>query len=116
MQTQATAQFPGVETIPLYTDSDGVVRVGNTPVTLDSIVAGFLEGATAEELAQQSPSVRLADIYSVIGYYLRQRSEVERYLQRRRRRADQVREQNESRFNPTGVRERVEARRASGIL
>jgi hypothetical protein len=54
------------------------------------------------------------DIYSVIGYYLRQRSEVEAYLQQRRRQADRVRKQNVSRFDPAGIRERLEAQRASG--
>jgi uncharacterized protein (DUF433 family) len=97
-------------------DDDGVVRVGNTRVTLDTIVSGFLEGATAEELAQQYPSVQLADIYSVIGYYLRQRSEVEAYLEQRRRQAGSVLQENEARLDPTGIRERLEARRAKGRL
>ncbi len=34
--------------IPLETDADGVVRVGGTRVTLDTVVAAFKEGATAE--------------------------------------------------------------------
>jgi uncharacterized protein (DUF433 family) len=113
MQTETATQFAAVETIPLQTDRDGVVRVGNTRVTLDSIVTGFLEGATAEELAQQYPSVQWADIYSVSGYYLRQRSAVETYLQRRQQRADLVREQNESRFDPAGIRGRLQARQAN---
>ena len=57
------------EILPLTTDDDGVIRVGGTRVTLDTLIAAFTEGATAEEIAQQYPSVRLADIYSVIGYY-----------------------------------------------
>jgi hypothetical protein len=36
--------------IPLKTDSDGVVRVGNTRVTLDTVIGSFKEGATAEEI------------------------------------------------------------------
>ena len=34
--------------VPLRTDADGVVRVGRTRVTLDTVVAAFEEGATAE--------------------------------------------------------------------
>lgn len=116
MQTQLATPFATIGPIPLHTDEEGVVRVGNTRVTLDTIVAGFLEGATAEELAQQYPSVQLADIYSVIGYYLRQRSEVELYLQQRRRQANQVKKENESRFDPIGIRERLEARQKRGRL
>jgi uncharacterized protein (DUF433 family) len=116
MEAQITTPLVTTETIPLKMDADGVVRVGNTRVTLDTIVAGFMEGATAEEIAQQYPSVHLADVYYVIGYYLRRRSEVEAYLSRRRQQAEQVRQQNESRFDPVGVRERLLARRTSGRL
>ena len=63
--------------VPLTTDSDGVVRVARTRVTLDTVVAAFAEGATAEEIAQQYPSLDLADVYSVLAYFLRHRSEVE---------------------------------------
>jgi uncharacterized protein (DUF433 family) len=97
--------------IPLYTDSDGVVRVGNTRVTLETVIGAFLDGASAEEIACQYPSLDLADVYAVIAYYLRRRSDVDAYLQWRRELADTVRKQNEKRFDPTGVRERLLARR-----
>ena len=101
------------ETLPLEIDADGVVRVGKTRVTLDTIILAFTDGATAEEIAQQYPSLQLADIYSVIGYYLRHRSEVEAYLGQRAHEAEQVRHQNEARFDTSGVRDRLLARRAS---
>ena len=98
--------------IPLEMDTDGVVRVGGTRVTLDTVVAAFEEGATAEEIVQQYPSLHLADVYAVIGYYLRRRQEVEAYLRERQQKANEVRQQNESRFDPHGVRDRLLARRA----
>ncbi len=55
------------EPVPLLTDKDGVVRVGGTRVTLDTVVAAFKEGATAEEIVQQYPSLELADVYAVIS-------------------------------------------------
>src|SRR5690349_15824023 len=94
------------EVIPLGTDADGVIRVSNTRVTLDTIVTAFKEGATAEEIAQQYPTVPLADIYYIIGYYLRRRKEVEEYLEKRKQEADQL-QQMEARFNPVGIRERL---------
>jgi len=100
------------EPIPLETDADGVVRIGGTRVTLDTIVAAFTEGATAEEIVYQYPSLNLADVYFVIGYYLQRRSDVEAYLRRRQRQADEVRTQNEARFDPHGMRDRLLARRA----
>lgn len=39
--------------IAIETDADGVIRVGGTRVTLDTLVEAFNEGATAEVIAQQ---------------------------------------------------------------
>ena len=100
------------QTLPLRIDADGVVRVGKTRVTLDTVIGAFVEGATAEEIAHRYPSVELADVYSVIAYYLRHRPEVEEYLHRRRQEAAQVQQQNERQFDPHGIRDRLLARRA----
>lgn len=99
------------EPIPLETDADGVVRVGGTRITLDTIVAAFSQGATAEEITHQYPALNLADVYAVIAYYLRQREAVESYLQHQQKESDNIRKQNESRFDPNGVRDRLLARR-----
>ena len=104
------------ETIPLETDADGVMRVGQTRVTLDTVVTAFKDGATAEEIAQQYPTVALADVYYVIGYYLRRRDAVDTYLGQRRKEADELQGQMEARFNPIGIRERLMARQKSGNL
>lgn len=99
------------ERVPIETDADGVIRVGRTWVTLDTLVAAFDAGATAEEIAQQYDSVTLADVYSVIGYYLRHQSELRAYLGDRQTKAAQSREEHERRFDPKDVRERLLARR-----
>jgi len=108
------ADLSTTETIPLETGADGVVRISKTRVTLDTIIAAFSEGATAEEIAQQSPSLPLADVYYVLGYYLRRPSEVQSYLDRRRASAEKIRLENESRNDPIGVRQRLMARIPSG--
>jgi len=115
VREKVSAMIPTMtsDVVPLRTDVDGAIRVGRTRVTLDTVVSAFLDGATAEEIAFQYPSLDLADIYAVISYYLRRRVEVESYLQRRQRHAETIRKQNETRFDPTGVRERLLARRAS---
>ncbi len=88
------------ETVPLVTDVDGVIRVGKTRVTLDTVISAILDGATAEEITHQYPSLDLADVYSVIAYYLRRRAEVDAYLQQRREQAEKIRRQiAESVFN-----------------
>lgn len=106
----------GTETVPLVRDADGVIRVGRTRVTLDTVVSAFLDGATAEEITHQYPSLELADVYSVIAYYLRQRAEVDAYLQQRREQAEEIQRENESHFDPSSIRDRLLARRASGSL
>jgi uncharacterized protein (DUF433 family) len=98
------------ESTPLKLNEDGVVLVGKTRVTLDTVVAAFLEGATAEEIVEQYPSLLLADVYSAIGYYLRRKTEVDAYLKIRQERAARVRQENEHRFNPIGIRDLLVAR------
>jgi uncharacterized protein (DUF433 family) len=98
------------QTMPLI-NVDDVLRVGDTRVTLDTVVSAFEEGATAEEIAQRYSSLKLADVYAVIGYFLQNQSELEHYLHGRQWQANQVRRDNEAKFNPEGVRERLLARR-----
>jgi len=100
------------EAVPLRAAEDGAIRVGGTRVTLDTVVAAFEQGATAEEIAQQYPSLLLADTYAVIAFYLHHRTEVDAYLAQRAKDARRVRQENEARFDPTGVRARLLARRS----
>jgi uncharacterized protein (DUF433 family) len=97
-------------------DADDVVRVGKTHITLDTIIIAFTDGATAEGIAQQYPSLQLAAIYFMIGYYLRHRAEVDAYLRQRTQQAKHVRQLNDARFDPSGIRNRFLARRASQSL
>jgi uncharacterized protein (DUF433 family) len=108
----STATF--IEILPLKLDKDGVIRVSKTRVTLDTIVSAFLEGLTAEEIAVQYPVIPLADVYSVIGYYLHQKKKVETYLRRREKIAEQIRSQNKARFAQSRIRERLLARNKNG--
>lgn len=100
--------------IPIHFGDDGIARVGTTRVTLDTVIHAFSEGATAEEIAQQYPSLKLADIYFAIGYYLSNPTEVEDYLRNRKMASETTREENESRFDPQGIRERLLTRRGTG--
>ena len=91
----------------LAADAEGVLRVGGTRVPLDTVVEAFRDGATPEEIVLRYPSLVLADVYSVIGYFLHHRAEVDSYLAEQRRQAEAVRAENEARFDPTGVRNRL---------
>ena len=97
-------------TVPLTTDEAGVMRVGETRVSLDSVIFAFHDGATPEEIVQQYPTLNLPDVYAVISYYLQHREEVEDYLEQRRTQRMKAREEIEARFDPRGIRERLLAR------
>ena len=84
---------------PLAKDTDGVIRVGGTRVSLDSVVFAFLDGSTPEEIVQQYPSLDLADAYAAVTYYLNHRQEVEAYLHERKTQRQQIRAEVEARFN-----------------
>nr|WP_290225744.1 DUF433 domain-containing protein [Trichocoleus desertorum] len=99
------------EPVPLVVNSDGVVLVSGTRVPLDTIIAEFNQGATAEGIVEQYSSVTLADVYAVISYYLRHQSEVETYLQQQQQRTQVVRQENERRFSSNGLRDRLLTRR-----
>lgn len=97
--------------VPLRTDAAGVLRVGATRVSLDSVIAAFNEGATPEEILQQYDVLSLADVYAVIGYYLQNQSEIDSYLAERSGQRTQIRQEIEARHQPQGIRQRLLARR-----
>jgi len=100
------------ETPPLVAGAAGVFHVGKTRVTLDTVVGAFQDGATAEEIAEQYPTLSLGQVYAVIAYYLAHTAEVNDYLQAREQQAAEVRQANERLFNPAGIRVRLSVRRA----
>lgn len=100
-----------VDAIPLSKDANGVYRIGGSRVTLDLIVHAFNRGATAEEIAQDFPSLQLSDVYQVIGYYLKHGSELVEYFDRRAREEQATLEAHQKEWSPRGLRERLLARR-----
>jgi uncharacterized protein (DUF433 family) len=100
------------EALPLQRDQYGSIRVGGTRVTLDTIIHTFKAGADAEEIAEGFPALSLADVYTVIGYYLRHREEIDIYLAEREEQAREIRRQYEARHgSQEGLKERLLARR-----
>ncbi|MDB9310416.1 DUF433 domain-containing protein [Aphanizomenon sp. CS-733/32] len=100
------------EPAPLEFTTDGVIRIGKTRVTLDTVIAVFQQGTTAEEIAYRYPSLKLADIYATIAFYLNHQQEVEVYVQQRQQQAQEIRRMNEAKFDPQGLRDRLLAPKA----
>src|SRR5436190_1517019 len=83
------------EAPPLRWDASGALRVGNSRVLLELVIRAFQDGATPEAIAQRYPTAALADIYAIIGYYLRHPEDIDLYLAERERQAQKVRERIE---------------------
>jgi uncharacterized protein (DUF433 family) len=98
--------------VPLSIDEDGVARIVGSRVTLDTIVTAFEQGETPESITDQYPGIAVEDVYAVVTYYLRHRSEVETYLAERNRQHEMARRENEKRFSQNGLRQRLLARRS----
>ena len=59
---------------------DGTTVIAGTRVSLDSVVYAFLDGQSAEAIAQAFPVLSLEQVYGAITYYLAHRDDVDRYL------------------------------------
>jgi uncharacterized protein (DUF433 family) len=104
------------EPAPLKVNPDGVVQVVGTRVTLDTIVAVFRQGATAEEIVHRYPSLKLGDVYASIALCLNHQQEVEAYLKQRQQQAQEIRQINQARFDPRGLRDCLLARNLTPAL
>ncbi|MBC7967492.1 MAG: DUF433 domain-containing protein [Fuerstia sp.] len=80
------------EPIPLSEDEHGDIRVGDCRVLLDLVVQAFDDGATPETIVQMYSTLKLADVYAAIAYYLRHRQKIRDYLAERERRSEVVRQ------------------------
>jgi len=99
---------------PLEAGVNGAVCVGETRVTLDAVVTAFEEGAMIEEIVHPYPARGRAAAYAANGYYLRQGAEVRASLAQRHPRSNEIRQENETRFEAAGVRARLLSRRSHG--
>src|SRR5436190_11217568 len=90
MMVSLEAELP-----PLRQDETGALRVGASRVLLELVLRAFEDGATPESIVQRYSTLALGDVYAVIAYYLRHRSEIKSYLSVREVKADEVRNQIE---------------------
>jgi uncharacterized protein (DUF433 family) len=96
----------------LRLDADGVIRIGPSRVTLETLFAAFTSGATPEQIVIDFPTLDLADVYSAIGYLLRNRTAVDEYLATAATQADALRASH-SNLYVTDIRQKLLARRQS---
>lgn len=97
--------------IELTKTKEGVIRIGDTRVSIDSVIIAFKRGAEAESIQRSFDRLTLAQVYSVISYYLNNREELDEYLAKREKQFEEMREANNARFGIGGMRDKLLARR-----
>lgn len=95
---------------PLRVEDDGTIRAGKSNVLLDIVIRAYLDGWSAEETVEAFDTLDLADVYSVWGYYLRHKDEVDEYLRQRQAKADEFWAKIEDEHSQAGLREKLLAR------
>jgi uncharacterized protein (DUF433 family) len=77
-----TQKLEGEPMNPPYVElNDGVYRVARTRISLDSLVYAYLNGQTAEAIAQSFPLLTLEQVYGALTFYLANRQQIDSYLQ-----------------------------------
>jgi uncharacterized protein (DUF433 family) len=95
---------------PMHLDQQGVLRIGGTRVTLDTVMQAYFDGSSPEEIALRYDSLSLADIHATLAYYLRRKTELDQYLKARQLQSQQIRQHVEQRQGVQHIRERLNAR------
>jgi len=96
---------------PPIREAGGALRVGQTAVTLESVVWAFQQGSTPEDIVDQFPTLAIDHVYAVIAYYLRHRDEVDRYLTAQEERHQEGTESLLREIPETQLQARMRARR-----
>jgi uncharacterized protein (DUF433 family) len=93
---------------------EGVYRVGDTRVSLDSLVYLFREGMSAESMGESYPALTLEQVHGAIAFYLRNQKEIDHYLAEGQRTAESQHEQSRQ-TNAELIAKLQRARHASQI-
>ena len=79
-----------IQKVPLTLWKDGTIRVKGTRLLIDMIVNAHNRGECPEDIFESFPSKEyaVADIYSIIAYYLTNKSRLDKYLAKRKKEAE----------------------------
>ena len=67
---------------PYVVENNGVFRVGEADISLDSVVIAFQDGLAPEAIQLQYPALTLEEVYGAITHYLANQAAVDQYLAR----------------------------------
>jgi uncharacterized protein (DUF433 family) len=86
---------------------DGAWRVGNSDISLDSVVIAYQQGYSAETIQQLYPALTLEDVYGAVAFYLANQAHVDQYLRDRDKLWQELRERSLASPSPVAARLRA---------
>ena len=93
---------------------EGAYRVGETRVSLDSLVFLFREGISAESMVDSYPALTLEQVHGALAFYLANQKEIDAYLIEGQRAAE-VQHRQSRQTNAELIAKLQRARNASQI-
>ena len=96
-----------IGTIPnaVRLDEGGVLKVGDSRVSLDSVVYVFNEGMDAREIQHEYDSLALAQVHAALAYYLHNKKKVDAYLAKREIERERIKREVQAEFPARVTRE-----------
>ncbi len=95
--------------IPFQLDEHGTYRVGNTRIPLERVIECYRHGASAPDIVDSFPDLRLADVFAVLSYYLNHEEEVNEYCGHQEEAGREVTARIEAAQGPVPGAEKVRA-------
>jgi uncharacterized protein (DUF433 family) len=96
------------------TNVEGAYRIGDTRVSLDSLVYLFREGISAEGMVENYPALSLEQVHGALAFYLANQKEIDSYLADGQRDAESQHQQSRQ-TNAELIAKLQRARHASQI-
>jgi len=96
------------------TTVEGAYLIGDTRVSLDSLVYLFREGMSAESMVESYPTLTLEQVHGALAFYLANQKEIDRYLAEGQRDAESQHRQSRQK-NAELIAKLQRARNASQI-
>lgn len=79
--------------VKIKIDQVEAYRIGDTRVSLDSVVYSWLQGDSPETIADNFPVLTLEEVYGAIAFYLANQEMVDEYLRQAEGQADTLKQQ-----------------------
>ena len=98
--------------VPLTQDANGTIKVIGSRVTIDVLVAKYLQGDAVDDIHEGFPTVSPEKIQKIIDWYLTHRNEVDEYIRKRDEEAEILRREIESQPRYRAFLEEFECRKA----